>query len=78
MSRFEVVFSERLVNFVLALIVGTVIAASSAYALSSALRVAGSNMPAHRMVAATSRATVVSENQQFTDAKDLNRSVASE
>ena len=46
-------FAERLVNFALALIVATLIAAASAYVLSSALLGPNSNAPAHRTAAAT-------------------------
>ena len=54
--RFEVddgSFAEHRLNFVLALIVGTVISAASVYVLSGALLCPDSSGPVHRMAAVT-------------------------
>ncbi len=56
---------DGLVNLVLALIVGTVVVAASAYVLSSAVHVSGSNKPAHRTITAMSSPTVLSEFQDL-------------
>ena len=55
MSRFDDLFAERLVNFVLPLIVATLIAATGGYVLSGALFGSSSHGPTHRTAAATWR-----------------------